>query len=51
MTLKTITISFDIDDIYELHDRLIAGTGKEIQAEIVTNDPEIISSKHVNTIW
>ncbi len=37
--------------IPELHDRLIAGTAKYLQKELITNDPVIAKSKHVKTIW
>lgn len=43
--------SFQIDDIPELHDRLIAGTAKKVDVPIITNDPEMEKSKHVDTIW
>lgn len=43
--------SFEIDDIPELHDRLIASTGKEFNIEVMTNDPEMEQSIHIRTIW
>lgn len=51
MTFKTVNIAFEIDDIPELHDRLIAAIGKQLNIEVITNDPEIEDSRHVNTIW
>jgi len=51
LTLENVMSAFEIDDIPELHDRLIAGTGKNLGLEIITNDPEIQSSKKVRTIW
>lgn len=51
LNLKTIDIAFKIDDIPELHDRLIAALGKELELPIITNDPVIQKSKHVSTIW
>ena len=47
----TVQLAFQIDDIPELHDRLIAATGKETNSPILTNDPDICHSKHVTTIW
>jgi len=46
-----INTSYQIDDIPELHDRLIAGTAKYLEQELITNDPVIAKSKHVKTIW
>jgi len=46
-----ISSTYQIDDIPELHDRLIAGTAKYLQKELITNDPVIAKSKHVKTIW
>jgi predicted nucleic acid-binding protein len=40
-----------ITDIPELHDRLIAGTAKLLDLPLITNDPKIIVSKFVKTIW
>ena len=40
-----------IDDVPELHDRLIVATAKWLQIAILTNDPVISASKHVETIW
>jgi len=40
-----------IDDVSELHDRLIVATAKWLQIAIVTNDPVISASKHIETIW
>lgn len=51
LNLKIIEQSFNIDDIPELHDRLISGTGKEFKAPILTNDPDINISKHIASIW
>ena len=51
MTIEVIKSTFQITDIRELHDRLIAGSAKNIDIEIITNDPEIINSKFVKTVW
>ncbi len=40
-----------IDDIRELHDRLIAATARYLQLTLITNDPVIVASKWVNTAW
>ncbi|MCL0079471.1 PIN domain-containing protein [Dehalococcoidia bacterium] len=51
ITEKIIHKSFEIDDIPELHDRIIAGTAYLRSLELVTNDPIIIDSKFVSTVW
>ena len=43
--------SFGIDDIPELHDRLIAGTSFSLNIPLLTNDPVITGSRHVDVIW
>jgi hypothetical protein len=40
-----------IDDVPELHDRLIVGTAKWLRVAILTNDSVISASKHIETIW
>ena len=42
ITDEIIFKSFEIDDIPELHDRIIAGTAHSRNLEIITNDPVII---------
>ncbi len=51
LNFEIIKTSFDIDDIPELHDRLIAGTAKHLNCELITNDPVIEKSKTIKTIW
>jgi predicted nucleic acid-binding protein len=51
MDATIIKASFDIDDIPELHDRLIAGTAKAMGLDLITNDPAMEQSGHVRTIW
>jgi len=48
---EIIETAFLIDDIPELHDRLIAGTAKYLEQELITNDPIIEKSKHLKTLW
>jgi len=40
-----------ITDIRELHDRLIAGTARLLNLELITNDPIIQASSFVKTTW
>jgi len=51
LNMEIINASFKIDDIPELHDRLIAGTAKYFNYDLITNDPVIIKSKDIKTIW
>jgi PIN domain nuclease of toxin-antitoxin system len=51
ITAEFIYRSFEIDDIPELHDRIIAGTASLKNLELITNDPMIIKSKYLSTIW
>lgn len=48
---EVIYKSFEIDDIPELHDRIIAGTAYALQARLITNDSIIQLSQFVTTIW
>lgn len=51
LNLEIIETAFKIDDVREFHDRLIAGSAKEINAPLLTNDPEINASSFVKSIW
>lgn len=51
LDLEIIESSFQITDIPELHDRLIAGTAKFMSLELITNDPVIRASGSLNTLW
>ncbi len=47
---EIIECSFEIKDIPELHDRLIAGTAKFLNLPLLTNDPVIKKSKFIKTV-
>lgn len=51
ITEINIYSSFQIDDIPELHDRIIAGVSFIKGLVLITNDPIIIESKYVTTVW
>ena len=51
LSLDIIDKSFEITDIKELHDRLIAGTSYLLNMELITNDPIIQNSIFIKTIW
>jgi hypothetical protein len=46
-----LTATAIVDDIFELHDRVIAGTAVWLDVPILTNDPDMAASRHVQTIW
>jgi len=51
MTLRTVAEAFVIDDIPELHDKLIAADGNTLNYSVITNDLDIQGSRFVETIW
>jgi predicted nucleic acid-binding protein len=51
ITEELIEKAFKINDIPELHDRIIAGTALKAEAKLITNDPIIARSKYVEVIW
>ena len=51
MTEELIEKAFEINDIPELHDRIIAGTALKVGTKLITNDPIIARSKFVEIIW
>lgn len=50
LSFEILKTAFEIDDIPELHDRLIAATARYLGLPIITNDPVIKSSKFVNIL-
>ena len=50
LSLNIIKAAFEIKDIPELHDRLIAGTARQLDLPILTNDPVIINSSFVECV-
>lgn len=51
ITEKIIYKTFMINDIPELHDRIIAGTASCLNLELITNDQKIMESSFVSSIW
>lgn len=51
MNMAVVQAAAEITDIQELHDRLIAGTSRLLNLELITNDPVIQTSTSVKTIW
>jgi len=48
--LEILKTASQINDIPELHDRLIAATARYFNIPIITNDPDIMSSKFVECL-
>lgn len=46
-----ILAAIGIDDVPELHDRILVATARYLQVPILTGDQVIARSKHVRTIW
>jgi PIN domain nuclease of toxin-antitoxin system len=40
-----------IDDVPELHDRIIVATAKYLDVSILTGDQVIVKSRHIQTCW
>jgi len=51
MTFAVIQSSSKINDIRELHDRLIAGSALSLGLPLITNDPVIEASAFIKTVW
>ena len=51
MSFSVVQFCAKINDIPELHDRLIVATALSINAPLITNDPVIQSSQFITTVW
>ncbi len=51
ITDQIIVRAFEINDIPELHDRIITATAIHRNAPLITNDPVITASKFLQTLW
>ncbi len=51
LSFEVIEAAFQISDVPELHDRLIAGTARLADTILITNDPVIQASTFTKTIW
>lgn len=49
--LEVVQRAFEISDVPELHDRLVAGTARLLDCEVITNDPKITASAFVRAVW
>lgn len=50
LSLEILKTASEIDDIPELHDRLIAATARYLDIPIITNDPVILESRFVKSL-
>ena len=50
LSFEVIKAAFEIMDIPELHDRLIAGTARHLGLPLITNDPVILNSTFVKCV-
>ena len=51
LDMNVIQSARQINDIPELHDRLIAATAKVLDAKLITNDLKIQASAFIQTVW
>jgi len=51
LDFSIIEATYKINDIKELHDRVIAATAFHLDVPLITNDPIIAQSQFVETIW
>lgn len=50
LSINIIKSAFEITDIPELHDKLIAGTARYLKLPLITNDPVILNSSFVECV-
>ncbi len=50
LSIEILKTASEINDIPELHDRLIAATAKYLDTPIITNDPVIIKSTFIKVL-
>ena len=50
LSINIIKSAFEITDIPELHDKLIAGTARHLNRPLITNDPVILKSSFVDCV-
>ena len=50
LSIDIIKAAFEITDVSELHDRLIAGTARHLDLPLITNDSELLRSEFVKCI-
>ena len=48
---EIVVTAEDVDDVPELHDRILVATAKWLHVTLLTSDQVIARSKHVQAIW
>jgi predicted nucleic acid-binding protein len=51
ITAEVVLTAMEIDDVPELHDRILVATAKYLGVSILTGDRVIARSQHIATIW
>jgi predicted nucleic acid-binding protein len=51
VNVDVVLAAAEVDDVPELHDRIIVGTAKWLGVPILTGDGIIGESRHVETLW
>jgi len=51
MDAQVVIVAATIDDVRELHDRIIAGTAKHLNVPILTSDQSLTRSRYISTVW
>ena len=46
-----VLAAIDVDDVPDLHDRIIVATAVHLGVPILTGDSVIAASRHIDTIW
>jgi len=46
-----VVAALGIDDVPELHDRIIVATAKHLDIPILTGDRVIVGSRHIRSVW
>jgi predicted nucleic acid-binding protein len=48
---EVVEAALPVDDVPELHDRILVGTARHLGVPILTGDHILARSRHVTTIW
>ncbi len=51
MDTDIVQAALDIDDVPEIHDRIIVATAKHLDVPVLSSDSVMMASAHVDTIW
>jgi PIN domain nuclease of toxin-antitoxin system len=46
-----VLTAIGVDDVPELHDRILVATAKYLEVPILTGDKVVVASQHVETVW